>query len=542
MIKPNPAIEAPADQAPPAALIWSLSRREAAIFGAIVVATIAVYLPSLRNGWVFDDTPQIVQSLPLHSWSGIGKSFIYDSWWFLAPTELPQSAYYRPLQASWFGMNFMIFGNHPAAWHLEKIALQLIAVALCFRLTQLLTRNSSIALLTAALFALTPANAESVVWVSAIGEPLSTIFEMGALCCLINRKPGRSRGLLFALILYTGALLSHETAIFFGAIVATYVFLFEADEGDLFRRAVSAVTVSAPFVVLAMLYMCARLNALGWNFLFGVHQATSTGVLRGIVEAKVHHRLADVLMTLPGALLDYIGVFAVPWMAGPAHAIHWITYPQPAVFLYVAALLLISISASIAAWRSRDRRIYIFAAVWSVITLGPALNLNALWYLVDDRYLYAPSFGFWLAAGVALVRLSERGAPSRRLVGAVVAVFLMACTISTMQTERYWYDDVSFFARCVEIDPSVSDYRLKLAASQNKAGDIQAATRTYESAVALAPDDPHTHLKLAQQYRATGRDMDFMREFQKFSELSAAKVERRDADENPGASRPAEAP
>ena len=183
-----------------------------------------------------------------------------------------------------------------------------------------------------------------------------------------------------------------------------------------------------------------------------------------------------------------------------------------------------------------------FAAIWSVITLGPALNLNALWYLVDDRYLYAPSFGFWLAAGVALVRLSERGSPSRRLVGAVVAIFLVACTISTMQTERYWYDDVSFFARCVEIDPSVSDYRLKLAASQNKAGDIQAATRTYESAVALAPDDPHTHLKLAQQYRATGRDMDFMREFQKFSELSAAKVERRDADENPGASRPADAP
>ena len=86
----------------------------------------------------------------------------------------------------------MIFGDHPAAWHFEKIVLQLIAVILCFRLTQLLTRNSSVALLAAALFALLPANVESVVWVSAIGEPLSTTFEMAALCCFIKRKPGLS--------------------------------------------------------------------------------------------------------------------------------------------------------------------------------------------------------------------------------------------------------------------------------------------------------------------------------------------------------------
>lgn len=542
MIKPKPAIEAPADQAPSAALIWSLSRREAAILGAILIATIVVYLPSLRNGWVFDDEPQIVHSIPLHSWAGIGKSFLYDSWWFLAPNELPQSAYYRPLQASWFGLNFMIFGNHPVAWHLEKIALQLISVALCFRLTQLLTRNSSIALLTAALFALTPANAESVVWVSAIGEPLSTTFEMAALCCLINRKPGLSRGLVFALMLYTGALLSHETAIFFVAIVATYIFLFEAGEGDLFRRVISAVTASSPFVVFAMLYMCARLNALGWNFLFGVHQATSSGVLRGVVEAKVHHRFADVLMTLPSALLDYIGVFAVPWMAGPAHAVHWITYPQPALFLCVAALLVILAAAFIPAWRSSDRAIYIFAGVWAVITIAPSLNLNALWYLVDDRYLYAPSFGFCLAAGVALVRLSAVGSSSRKLVGAMVSVFLVACATSTMQTEHYWYDDVAFFTRCVEIDPSVSDYRLKLAASQNIAGDREAAARTYESAVALAPDDPHIHLKLAQQYQSMGREMDFEREFLKFNELSAARIERQHTAESSGASQPAAAP
>jgi hypothetical protein len=524
---------------------WNLEPREIAVLATILVATIVTYLPSLRNGWVFDDTSQIVQSLPLHSWAGIGKSFIYDSWWFSNPRSLPQSAYYRPLQASWFGLNFMIFGDHPAAWHSEKIVLQMIGVILCFRLTQLLTRNSSVALLNAAIFALLPANVESVVWVSAIGEPLSTAFEMAALCCFINRKPGLSRGLIFALILYAGALLSHETAILFGGVVAAYVFLFE--EGDessrtmehpagVTHRILSAARGGAPFVILAALYMCARLNALGLNDFFGIQQIITSGVVRGYVQARVHHSLAQILMTLPAVLLDYLAVLAVPWMAGPTHAINWITHPQPLLFICAAVLLVISTAAFIAAWRSSDRRIYIFGAVWSVITIAPALNLNALWYLVDDRYLYAPSFGFCLAVGVALMRIAASGSSARKAVGAAFAIFLAASAISIMQTERYWHDDVTFFQRCVEIGPSVPDYRLKLAASLNKSGDPQAAARTLESAIALAPEDPHVHLMLAQQYQMMGREMDFEREFVKFNELSAAKIERQRAAEASGAS------
>ena len=132
----------------------SLDARDAAILAGILAVTVGIYLPSLRNGWVFDDWHEFVENKLIHSWSFVWNSFRYDSWWFLAPNQLPQSAYYRPLQNVWFGLNVMLFGNHPAAWHLEKIVLQLIGVALCFRLTQLLTGDSSIALLAAALFAI----------------------------------------------------------------------------------------------------------------------------------------------------------------------------------------------------------------------------------------------------------------------------------------------------------------------------------------------------------------------------------------------------
>src|SRR5271156_2463671 len=157
--------------------LWNLEPRETAMLATILVATALVYIPSIGYGWVYDDKAQIVNHNLLQTWAGIGKSFIYDSWWFRDPGNLPQSSYYRPLQAAWFGLNYKLIGLHPLAWHLEKIALELIGVTLCFRLAQLLTRNTTIALLAAAIFGLLPANIESVVWNSAIGEPLSTLFE-----------------------------------------------------------------------------------------------------------------------------------------------------------------------------------------------------------------------------------------------------------------------------------------------------------------------------------------------------------------------------
>ena len=260
--------------------------------------------------------------------------------------------------------------------------------------------------------------------------------------------------------------------------------------------------------------MCARLNALGFDYLFGVRQASSSGVVRGFIEVRVHHSLAQILMTMPAVLLDYLAVLAVPWMAGPTHAISWITHPQPLLFICAAALLVISTAAFIAAWRSSDRRIYIFCAVWSVITMAPALNLNALWYLVDDRYLYAPSFGLCLAVAVALMRIASASSSARKAVGAGCAIFLAAS--SDLDNANR-----ALLARRRDFLPAVRrnrPLRSPTIASSSPLPKTRQETarpplRTYQSAISLAPDDPHMHLMLAQQYQMMGREMDFEREF-----------------------------
>jgi protein O-mannosyl-transferase len=482
----------------------------------------------------------------IHNWSFVWNSFRYDSWWFRMPEVLPQSPFYRPLQNVWFAANAALFGTNPAPWHLAKIALQAVAVVLCFRVAQLLTGDVAAGLLTAAIFAVMPAHTGGVVWASAIPEPLSTVFELAAMLFLIGRKPGWSRGLFIAAIFYACAILTHESAILFPLIVFAYVFLFEGgDEARTRLRIVSAVRACAPFVVVVILYLCARLNALGLNLFFGPHYSANSGtgsmIVRGFVVLKPHYGPGPILMTLPVVLIAYLAVLALPAMAGPAHAVEWITHPQPLVFLCAAALMLIAAAAFGLAWRSSRRRIYLFCAAWSLLTIAPALNLNALWTLVEDRYLYAPSFGWCLAVAVAVLEIAAADPGARKAVGAAMGVLLALYAVSTMRTERYWQNDLIYLQRCVEIAPHDLDDRAELVKTMNKAGDFEGAVRTLEVGTTLDPDDAHMHLMLARQYHMMGRELDFEREFVKFNELSAAALRRARAAATSDVSQPARA-
>jgi len=531
---------------------WNLSPRESAILAGILLVTIAVYLPSLRNGWVFDDWEIFVNNKLIHSWSFIWNSFIHDKFWFRDPVLLvPQSQYYRPVENTFIAANALLFGTHIVAWHLLKIGLHIVAVVLCFRVAQLLSGNVAVGLLTAAIFGVIPAHVDGVVWLSAISEPLSTALELGALLCFINRKPGWSRGMLSALALYACAQLTHESAIFFPVIVSLYVFLFEGGDEQsggpaeavwTKRHIASALRACSPFVVVTIAYLCARVNALGLDFAFTRPESVAHVAIHGWHWPIPHFRPVDYLLTLPVVLLADLGVLAVPGVAGPVHDVDWITSASPIAFVSAGAFAILAAVALVLARRSYDRRIYLFCAAWSLLSLAPAMKLTAIWALVQDRYLYTPSFGWSLALALVAVRLAAASPRARAAVGTAMALVLAAYMVTTIQIKHYWHDDVTFFEQCVAVDPYHLDYRIKLAGVMNRTRDFNGAVRVLQEGTAIDPDDAPLQLMLAQQYQRMGRQLDFEREFQKYIKLSKAMVQRRLAAESSDASQPASKP
>lgn len=522
-MKSQTAVAASLDGPGQAALFWGLTPQQAAILAGIVLVTIAIYLPSLRNGWVLDDHGELVKNKLIHNWSFLWDSFSHDNWWFNGPSPGPHSSYYRPLENVWFWINDAIFGLRPALWHLEKIALHVVVVVLSFRAAQLLAGDVTVGLLTAAIFAVLPAHTGAVVFASAIPEPLSLAFELGSLILLIGRRPGLSQGLIGASILYVCAALTHESAVLFPFVVAAYLLVLE-------RRDIgSTVRVCAPFFVVAAAYLCARYIVLGPGSMFVVHfEDTGTAYVRAVRILRPDYTLVQFLMTLPKALMIYLGALIVPMVAEPVHGLEWVTHPQPMVFVETAALIVVAAIAVALAWRSANRRLYLFCSIWSALTMAPALNLNSLWWLVDERYLYAPSFGWSLAFAIAAIEMAARSSRVRRVVGVALAALLTLYVVATMRLEHYWNDDITFYSQAVQVAPRFADFRYDLANALNDAGEREQALRVLEEGAALAPDDAHMHLRLAQQYQMMNRQIEFFREFQKFNELSAARVEQRD--------------
>ena len=199
----------------PALRCWNLDEKETGSLIVILLLVFAIYSRSLLDGFVFDDFPYIVFNGPLRHWSFAWLSWARDVWWFIGRPDHPHSPYYRPIQNTFLAIVFPIAGTSAVKWHIIKILLHLLVVALTFRLSQLLTANTAASLLAALLFGVIAIHAEPVVWVSAFHEPITAILELCAFCAFISRPTERPSGLLLPLFLFALAAFAHESAVGF---------------------------------------------------------------------------------------------------------------------------------------------------------------------------------------------------------------------------------------------------------------------------------------------------------------------------------------
>ena len=182
-------------------------------------------------------------------------------------------------------------------------------------------------------------------------------------------------------------------------------------------------------------------------------------------------------MTLPMVLLTYLGILAIPGVANPFHSVQWTTHLDPQVFIAWAALIVLGLLAIAFASRSPRRRVYLFCAIWGLVTIAPALKIDTVWWLNQDRYAYAPSFGWSLALALAVFEISTVGARARLAVGIATALLLLSYGIATIRGQRYWYDNLAYYTRAVQVKPNDPYYRLAVGNLLEEAKDPAGAAK-----------------------------------------------------------------
>jgi hypothetical protein len=188
------------------------------------------YANSLGGDFVFDDLDQVIENKDLRDWGNLSKAFTTHVWAFRdrpdilrAPVPLP---YYRPLFTVLFTVEYQLFGLWQQGWHLVSLLLHILCAIAVYYVLMLLARKSSVAIVSAALFAVYSVHVESVSWISGVTDPLFGVFYLWAFYFYLRfREEKKPRQIITSLALFFVSTLAKEPALTFVPLIFVFAWI-----------------------------------------------------------------------------------------------------------------------------------------------------------------------------------------------------------------------------------------------------------------------------------------------------------------------------
>ncbi len=210
----------------------------------IVAAAFAVYGPSLRNGYVWDDSALIQRDPFIRSWRLIPEGFGH----FLF-TDATASDFYRPIQRLTYTWDYAWCGFQPAIYHFDSILIHALAAVFLFlfveRLLTLFKRPHPMpwAAVVAVVWAIHPVFTAAVCYISGRADPLAAMFGFCGLWLALRNTRGAAA---LAALMFFLAILSKESGVMFLALCIALLILLKLPRREIMRWVLlSALVVAA---------------------------------------------------------------------------------------------------------------------------------------------------------------------------------------------------------------------------------------------------------------------------------------------------------
>jgi protein O-mannosyl-transferase len=440
----------------------------------VAAVALALYAPSLANGFAYDDVPLILGDPRVRDLSRIGDIF--------AGTYVGyEAAIYRPLTTLTLALDWAAAGPQPWWFHLMNVLLHGVASVLVLLLLRSLFPPLA-ALVGALLFAVHPVHVEAVANVAGRGELLAGTFFLAACVLWLRSGPPPLPPARVAAVagLFLLALLSKESAVVLpGALV-----LLDAARGEwrLERAALLAYVRRRGPALAAIAGVLA-----GYLLL--------RGAVVGGLEATVLHPAAEVLDRpvdrLRTALLawpEYARLLLFPRVLlndyGPAILLPARAWTAGALggLLLLTALLGTGLLALL---RGRGR--LALGALWFPLTILPVSNLLlTIGVLVAERTLYVPSVALSLfaAGGIAALPATR---PARRAALAAAAVVIALLAGRSLVRVPEWDSTERIFQALERDRPDAYRAQWVMGRAARQQGRLDDATARFDRAIGLWP-------------------------------------------------------
>jgi hypothetical protein len=448
-----------------------------------------VALPSLVNGFVYDDVPAIVANPIVTAGHFLG---IWTSpYW-------PLGLLYRPLTVQLFALEWQAGGGSPLPFHLVNALLYVAVTVLVARIARRWLPSAG-ALIAGLGFAVHPAHVEVVANGVGQSELLAALFVLIAVDRYLAWRDDPAgftasrRGALAAC--YVLAIAAKETG-YVLPVLLLGIALLDGGPGAARRRV-------RPAGSLLLLLGCVAIAGLLLRvILFGGLAGESPQVpLRGLgLLARVAAMLAVIphwtrLFLFPVHLQAHYGPPAIP-VSASLDALH---------LLGLALLLLFLV---LLGWTARRARPVAIGLAWMAIGLLPVSNLlTATGVLLAERTLFLPSVGLAIILGwIATEAVQRVRSPAGlRLAQVVLVAVLGAAGGRFIARSPVWHDQDGFFAALERDAPG--SYRAQLTAGVYYKGArrFEDAERALHRAWSLYRGDPAVFEEYGQLYRIQGR-------------------------------------
>lgn len=432
-----------------------------AVCAAAFVALL-VFIPTAHGGYVYDDHRFVEENAQLGHTSILWRAFTDPS---CQTSDGTHAGLWRPLRTLSFALDRAVSGS-PAAAHVTNVLLHacgsagVAALLLAWRLPAVAAAAG------ASVYAVHPAQAETVAWISSRGDLMSAALVWAA---LVADAGGRART---SLVLGACALLSKEQAVVWPLLAALSARLRGTPLGGALRAARHPMLVTAAFLVVRHLVLDEPFQEGGLG-----HGRAGPRVLAGMLGHQAWFTVLPV-----GSVFDW----QMPWDDRP---------PLPVV----AAALAVPAALFSPGWRG--------PAAWFLAALVPTLFLQAfvpLNILVADRFLV-----FALpAASLVVARCVALGPRAFAAAGGIV-VGMAALTFDSLPA---WRSDAALWGRTADAVPAHGRAHHWLGVTALREGRIDAAQAHLFTAAMANPSDAKVRYQLAVALERAGiRDRDAAR-------------------------------
>lgn len=464
--------------------------------GLILFLVLASYSPSLFCGFIWDDDAGIVENPDLRSLSGLREIWAN-------PWKTPQG-HYQPLVYSSFWLEYQLWGLRPVGYHLVNVLLHAANAILLWGLLRRIGLHG--AWPAAALFAVHPVNAESVVWIIERKNVLSGLFFLLCLRSYIRFAERRTPGAYhWALFFFCCALLAKISVITLPAVLLLGLW---RGENRLGWKAVGPVL---PLGVIGLVF--------GWFEvrLAQAHEVTDHGL-----------SIADRVLTAGRAFWFYLGKWVCPvdlaavypkWEIDPRVVWNWIA---PLAALILGAVL----------WRVRKRVGSGPFCAWAyvLVTLSPTLGFVDFGFMalayIADRFLYLPSMGLAALSGAA-IRGAERKIGRASTAALLSALLVVPLSVLTWRQAWTYRNQETLVRHNLENYPEAWLVRYNFAIDLAASGRIEGAIEHYRGVIKTRPSFIDARNNLGTLLARAGKAEEAEREFEEILKIDPGYAKAR---------------